>query len=39
VLIGRAWENKQFLFLFVNNRPGRNAPSTILRVPDLTAHV
>jgi len=30
VLIGRARENKQFLFLFVNNRLEGNAPSTIL---------
>jgi uncharacterized protein YecE (DUF72 family) len=30
VLIGRVRENKQFLFLFVNNRLEGNAPSTIL---------
>lgn len=30
VLIGRARENKQFLFLFVNNRLEGNAPETIL---------
>src|SRR5450759_2112471 len=30
VLIGRARENRQFLFLFVNNRLEGNAPSTIL---------
>jgi uncharacterized protein YecE (DUF72 family) len=30
ILIGRARENKQFLFLFVNNRLEGNAPSTIL---------
>ena len=30
VLIGRARENKQFLFLFVNNRLEGNAPATIL---------
>ena len=30
VLIGRARENKQFLFLFVNNRLEGNAPTTIL---------
>lgn len=30
VLIGRARENKQFLFLFVNNRLEGNAPGTIL---------
>ncbi len=30
VLIGRARENKQFLFLFVNNRLEGNAPMTIL---------
>jgi uncharacterized protein YecE (DUF72 family) len=30
VLIGRARENHQFLFLFVNNRLEGNAPSTIL---------
>ncbi len=30
VLIGRARENKEFLFLFVNNRLEGNAPSTIL---------
>ena len=27
VLIGRARENKEFLFLFVNNRLEGNAPS------------
>ncbi len=32
VLIGRARENKQFLFLFVNNRLEGNAPTTILSV-------
>ena len=30
VLIGRARENKQLLFLFVNNRLEGNAPLTIL---------
>jgi uncharacterized protein YecE (DUF72 family) len=30
ILIGRARENKQFLFLFVNNRLEGNAPATIL---------
>jgi gamma-glutamyltranspeptidase/glutathione hydrolase len=30
VLVGRARENKQFLFLFVNNRLEGNAPSTSL---------
>jgi uncharacterized protein YecE (DUF72 family) len=30
VLIGRARENKEFFFLFVNNRLEGNAPSTIL---------
>jgi uncharacterized protein YecE (DUF72 family) len=30
VLIGRARENKEFLFLFVNNRLEGNAPATIL---------
>jgi hypothetical protein len=30
VLIGRAREEKQFLFLFVNNRLEGNAPLTIL---------
>jgi uncharacterized protein YecE (DUF72 family) len=30
ILIGRARENKQFLFLFVNNRLEGNAPLTIL---------
>src|SRR5262245_3944156 len=30
VLIGRARENKEFLFLFVNNRLEGNSPSTIL---------
>jgi len=34
VLIGRARENKQFLFLFVNNRLEGNAPMTILSVTD-----
>jgi uncharacterized protein YecE (DUF72 family) len=34
VLIGRARENKQFLFLFVNNRLEGNAPTTILSVVD-----
>jgi uncharacterized protein YecE (DUF72 family) len=34
VLIGRARENKQFLFLFVNNRLEGNAPLTILSVVD-----
>jgi uncharacterized protein YecE (DUF72 family) len=34
VLIGRARENKQFLFLFVNNRLEGNAPSTILSLVD-----
>jgi uncharacterized protein YecE (DUF72 family) len=32
VLIGRARENKQFLFLFVNNRLEGNAPLTILSI-------
>jgi uncharacterized protein YecE (DUF72 family) len=32
VLIGRARENKEFLFLFVNNRLEGNAPVTILSV-------
>jgi uncharacterized protein YecE (DUF72 family) len=32
VLIGRARENKEFLFLFVNNRLEGNAPTTILSV-------
>ena len=32
VLIGRARENKQFLFLFVNNRLEGNAPETIRAV-------
>ncbi len=32
VLIGRARENKEFLFLFVNNRLEGNAPTTILAV-------
>jgi uncharacterized protein YecE (DUF72 family) len=31
-LIGRARENKEFLFLFVNNRLEGNAPTTILSV-------
>ena len=30
ILIGRARENKEFLFLFVNNRLEGNAPTTIL---------
>jgi hypothetical protein len=34
VPIGRAWENEQFLFLFVNNRLERNAPLTILWLVD-----
>jgi uncharacterized protein YecE (DUF72 family) len=34
VLIGRARENKEFLFLFVNNRLEGNAPATILSVVD-----
>ena len=34
VLIGRARENKQFLFLFVNNRLEGNAPLTILSLVD-----
>jgi uncharacterized protein YecE (DUF72 family) len=34
VLIGRARENKEFLFLFVNNRLEGNAPSTILSLVD-----
>ena len=34
VLIGRARENKQFLFLFVNNRLEGNAPLTILSLAD-----
>lgn len=34
VLIGRARENKEFLFLFVNNRLEGNAPTTILSVVD-----
>ncbi len=32
ILIGRARENKEFLFLFVNNRLEGNAPTTILSV-------
>ncbi len=32
ILIGRARENKEFLFLFVNNRLEGNAPLTILAV-------
>jgi uncharacterized protein YecE (DUF72 family) len=32
VLIGRARENREFLFLFVNNRLEGNAPATILSV-------
>ena len=34
VLIGRARENKEFFFLFVNNRLEGNAPTTILSVVD-----
>jgi len=34
ILIGRARENKQFLFLFVNNRLEGNAPATILSLVD-----
>ncbi len=34
VLIGRAREEQQFLFLFVNNRLEGNAPLTILSVVD-----
>jgi uncharacterized protein YecE (DUF72 family) len=34
VLIGRARENKEFLFLFVNNRLEGNSPLTILSVVD-----
>lgn len=34
ILIGRARENKQFLFLFVNNRLEGNAPETILSLMD-----
>jgi uncharacterized protein YecE (DUF72 family) len=34
LLIGRARENKQFLFLFVNNRLEGNAPMTILSLVD-----
>jgi len=34
VLIGRARENQQFLFLFVNNRLEGNAPMTILSVTE-----
>ncbi len=34
LLIGRARENKEFLFLFVNNRLEGNAPMTILSVVD-----
>ena len=34
VLIGRAKENKEFLFLFVNNRLEGNSPMTILSVTD-----
>jgi len=34
VLIGRAREDKQFLFLFVNNRLEGNAPLTILSLVD-----
>jgi hypothetical protein len=30
LLIGRARENRQFLFLFVNNRLEGNAPLTVL---------
>jgi hypothetical protein len=32
ILIGRARENKEFLFLFVNNRLEGNSPLTILSV-------
>ena len=32
ILIGRAHENKEFLFLFVNNRLEGNSPLTILSV-------
>jgi len=34
LLIGRARENKEFLFLFVNNRLEGNAPATILSLVD-----
>ena len=34
MLIGRAEENKQLLFLFVNNRLEGNAPLTILSLVD-----
>jgi uncharacterized protein YecE (DUF72 family) len=34
ILIGRARENKEFLFLFVNNRLEGNSPLTILSVVD-----
>jgi uncharacterized protein YecE (DUF72 family) len=34
ILIGRARENKQFLFLFVNNRLEGNSPMTILSLMD-----
>jgi hypothetical protein len=34
VLIGRAREEKKFLFLFVNNRLEGNAPLTILSLVD-----
>jgi len=34
ILIGRARENKEFLFMFVNNRLEGNAPMTILSVVD-----
>lgn len=34
MLIGRARENKEFLFLFVNNRLEGNAPTTILSLVD-----
>lgn len=34
VLIGRARENKEFLFLYVNNRLEGNAPMTILSLVD-----
>jgi len=34
VLIGRARENKEFLFLFVNNRLEGNAPATIMSLVD-----
>jgi len=34
VLIGRARENKEFFFLYVNNRLEGNAPMTILSLVD-----